>query len=121
MPARLDDSGGTGQFTAVVANTSTTDNVTLERLVDGQFLDVGDRCDRALPATLAPGDTLTCVYTGLILGIEGDTHTSVVTAAGTDDDGGWVTASGTTSITFTPAEPEPTGYPIYLPVITRNR
>jgi len=86
-PTSVAEPGDIVTFTVIVENTSTVDNVTINSLIDNQFGDISGDCVPALPATLAPGETITCSFSEYVSGNAGETHTNIATASGTDDDG----------------------------------
>ena len=90
--------GGDVEFTVVVENTSAVDNVTINSVIDDQFGDVGGSCTPAVGSTLAPGETMTCVFTRTITGNAGYVHTNVVTASGVDDDQAPVSAQDSENV-----------------------
>jgi uncharacterized repeat protein (TIGR01451 family) len=104
-PTFMSEPGGTVTFTVIVENTSTVDSVTIDSLIDDQFGDISDNCVPALPATLAPGETITCSFSKNVSGNAGETHTNVATATGTDDDGYPLEESDTATVTFTDVLP----------------
>ena len=63
------------------------------------------RAAATFPSTLAPGASYTCSFTGAVSGNAGSTHTDVVTASGTDDDGNPVSGhdDAVVAITNTPS------------------
>ncbi len=56
-------------------------------MVDDVFGDVSASCVPALPASLLPGESITCTFTEFLSGDAGQVHTNVSTASGEDDDG----------------------------------
>ena len=74
-------------FDVSVKNTSAVDSVTISSLSDDVYgnLDGKGTCD--VPQTLAAGASYSCSFTGAVSGNAGSSHTDVVTASGTDDDG----------------------------------
>ena len=100
------ETGGSLHYTVLVANTSAADDVTIETVIDDMFLDVSPSCVPALPATLAPGETIDCVFVASIAGNAGEDHTNTATASGTDDDGNAVLGSDSTTVTFDDVLPD---------------
>lgn len=90
-PSHVPEPGDDVQFAVTVKNGSEVDAVTITSIMDDRFGDITDACYQALPALLSPGEQITCSFTRYIGGDPGDTHTNVVTAFGTDDDGHPVT------------------------------
>ncbi len=84
--------GGTASYQVTVKNTSTADAVTIstDSFKDSKFSDLSSlTCTGGLPATLAPGDTLTCTFEGVLpAASSGDEHANIATVTGLDDDGG---------------------------------
>jgi hypothetical protein len=81
-------------FTVTVTNTSPTDAVTINSLIDTIYGDLtnltlnpGSTCTvpRTIPAT-NPDSVYTCTFTKSITGNAGTPHTNVVEACGVDDD-----------------------------------
>ncbi len=103
-PSSVPEPGSSVDFTLLVQNNSTTDVVTIERLLDNQLGVPKGNC--ATPFTLLPGgDSYTCTYPGLVGGNAGDFVTNVVTAGGTDDDGDRVFDFAAATVTITGAPP----------------
>ncbi len=86
-PTSVPETGGDVTFTITVENTSAVDTVTINSVVDTVFGDVSASCVPALPANLAPGESVTCAFTEFLSGDAGEIHTNVATASGEDDDG----------------------------------
>ena len=87
-PTSLPEPGGNATFDVTVKNTSAVDSVTISSLSDDVYgnLDGKGSCD--VPQTLAPGGELQLlVHRCRVSGNAGSSHTDVVTASGTDDDG----------------------------------
>ena len=94
-PTSLPEPGGNATFDVTVKNTSAVDSVTITSLIDNVYgnLDGKGSCD--VPFNLAPGASYSCSFTGAVSGNAGSTHTDVVTASGTDDDGNPVSGTMT--------------------------
>ncbi|MBA2283727.1 MAG: hypothetical protein H0W25_21170 [Acidimicrobiia bacterium] len=87
--ATVPEPGGSATFLVSVTNTSSRDAVTITTLSDDVYgnLDGRGTCDVTPAVTLAPGASYACAFSGVVAGNAGSTHTDVVTASGTDDDG----------------------------------
>ncbi len=105
-PGSVPETGGDVTFSIAVENTSTVDDVTITTVNDDQFGDVSAFCSPALPATLAPGETITCTFTETIVGNAGTSHVNVATATGTDDDGNPVEDEDSAEVPFTNVDPD---------------
>ncbi len=90
-PTSLQEPGGVMRFTVVVENSSAVDSVTIQRVQDSRFGDIGSSCVPALPATLAPRSQVVCQFSRTLTGEAGTTFASTVSASGVDDDGQAVT------------------------------
>ena len=99
-PTTVPESGGDVDYTVQVENTSSVDSVTIDTVNDDMFGDVSASCDPALPATIAPGGTITCTFTETVSGQVGTTHTNEATVSGIDDDGNPVSGSDDADVTF---------------------
>src|SRR5829696_4516360 len=106
-PTSIQEPGGNATFAVSVKNTSAVDTVTISSLTDDVYgnLDGKGTCDA--PQTLAPGASYDCSFTGAVSGSAGSTHTDVVTASGTDDDGGELSAKDDATVTITAGPPPP--------------
>ena len=106
-PVSIQEPGGTVTFAVSVKNTSAVDSVTITSLSDNIYgnLDGKGTCD--VPQTLAPGASYSCSFTGAVSGNAGSSHTDVVTASGTDDDGNELSGSDDASVTITAGPPPP--------------
>ena len=100
-PTSLPEPGGNATFDVTVKNTSAVDSVTITSLSDNVYgnLDGKGSCD--VPQTLAPGASYSCSFTGAVSGNAGSSHTDVVTASGTDDDGNPVSDDDDATVTIT--------------------
>ncbi len=105
-PTSVPETGGDVTFTVKVENTSLVDSVTINSVVDTQFGDVSASCVPALPATIAPTETITCTFTEFISGDAGETHVNVATASGEDDDGNPVEDDDDEEIPFDDVKPD---------------
>ena len=106
-PTSIQEPGGNATFAVSVKNTSAVDSVTISSLTDDIYgnLDGKGTCD--VPQTLAPGASYECSFTGAVSGSPGSTHKDVVTASGTDDDGGELSAKDDATVTITAGPPPP--------------
>ncbi len=99
-PTSVPETGGDVMYTIVVENTSAVDTVTVNSVIDDRYGDVSASCTPALPADLAPGETINCSFTEFLSGDTGSTHTNVATASGVDDDGNPVSDGDDETVTF---------------------
>ncbi len=92
-PTALPAPGGAVRFDVRVRNTSPTDSVTLNSLVDTVYGDITFVHDQVLatdcsvPQQLPPGAEYGCRFTGEVTGSPGEFHVDYVVAQGVDDDG----------------------------------
>ena len=87
-------------FDVSVKNTSAVDSVTISSLTDDVYGNLTKgTCD--VPQTMAAGASYSCSFTGAVSGNAGSTHTDVVTASGTDDDGNPVSDDDDATVTIT--------------------
>ena len=114
-PTSIQEPGGNVTFAVSVKNTSAVDSVTISSLTDDVYgnLDGKGTCD--VPQTLQPGASYDCSFTGAVSGSGGSTHTDVVTASGTDDDNGELSAKDDATVTITSAPPPPPPPPVTPP------
>jgi uncharacterized repeat protein (TIGR01451 family) len=112
-PGSLQEPGGTATFAVTVQNTSAVDSVTISSLSDDVYGDLDGKGTCDVPQTIAAGGSYSCSFTGPVSGSAGSSHTDVVTASGTDDDGGELSASddATVTITAAPTPPPPPAPP----------
>lgn len=96
----VSEAGESVRFSVVVANESSVDDITVKRVRDDVFGDVGGSCDVELPHTLAPGESFACAFDEFISGAVGRPHVNVVKAVGKDDDGVNVRASDDAVVRF---------------------
>lgn len=97
-PLRVPETGALVTFTVDIVNTSLVDRVTITEVLDLPGGDLAPVCRPALPATLAVGAQMQCVYTTLISGRAGSVYTNLVTAKGLDDEGLVVTDRDQTDV-----------------------
>ena len=86
-PTSLPEPGGDASFSVKVENTSAVDSVTITSLSDDVYGDLDGKGSCDVPQTIAAGGSYSCSFTGAVSGNAGSSHTDVVTASGTDDDG----------------------------------
>ncbi|NUT55972.1 MAG: DUF11 domain-containing protein [Thermoleophilia bacterium] len=100
-PTSLPEPGGSATFSVTVKNTSAVDAVTITSLTDNVYgnLDGKGSCD--VPFALAAGASYSCSFSGAVSGNAGSSHTDVVTASGTDDDGNPVSDDDDATVALT--------------------
>ena len=100
-PTSLPEPGGNAGFDVEIKNLSSVDSVTITSLTDDIYgnLDGKGTCD--VPQAIGPGGSYSCEFTGAVSGNAGSSHTDVVTASGTDDDGKQVSDSDDAVVTLT--------------------
>ncbi|MGI8808533.1 MAG: hypothetical protein ACR2KK_11945 [Acidimicrobiales bacterium] len=91
-PLSRPEPGGTFTFTVVVTNTSPTERVRIDRLVDDIYGDLatrpGSTCGALIGTFLAAGaSSAPCSFTGSFIGDAGASQTDVVLVTVTDDEG----------------------------------
>ncbi len=86
-------------YTVTITNTWAVE-ITIDSVFDDRFGDVGASCDQALPATLAPGEVLTCTFAELVSGSDSEPHVNVVTASGLDRNDVPVEGNDAATVTF---------------------
>lgn len=112
VPSVLREPGGTVRFPITIINTSpsSSDPVTITRIVDDPFGDISDQTDCALPFTLAPSESRTCYFETSITGVSGDVFPDTVTVFGEDDEGQAVEATDSAEVRILDlAAPRPPG------------
>ena len=100
-PTSLPEPGGNATFAVEVKNTSAVDSVTITSLTDDVYGDLDGKGTCNVPQTLAAGGSYSCSFTGAVSGNAGSSHTDVVTASGTDDDGKQLSESDDAVVTLT--------------------
>ena len=100
-PTSLPEPGGNATFDVTVKNTSAVDSVTISSLTDDVYGDLDGKGTCDVPQTLAPGASYDCSFSGAVSGNAGSSHTDVVTASGTDDDGNPVSDDDDATVTIT--------------------
>lgn len=105
----LPEPGGDVTYTVNITNTSTSDSLTIDSIVDvvggGAPVAVAGTCDDLIGTVLAPGQTVTCTFTMAVSGDAGDAVVDTVTVTGTDDDQGPVTGSDGAVVDITDVAP----------------
>jgi uncharacterized repeat protein (TIGR01451 family) len=100
-PTSIQEPGGMVSFAVSVKNTSAVDSVTISSLVDNVYGNLDGKGTCEVPQTLAPGASYDCSFTGPVNGAAGSSHTDVVTASGTDDDGNAVSGQDDATVAIT--------------------
>ncbi|MGI8778285.1 MAG: hypothetical protein ACR2LJ_13100 [Acidimicrobiales bacterium] len=101
-PSSLPAPGGPFTFTVVVRNT-TSEPLTVTRLVDDIYGDLNGKGSCAIGTRIAPGGSYTCSFVGNFTGNAGDAQTDTVTATAVNDRGQPATATAQATVTLTPA------------------
>jgi hypothetical protein len=95
---------GSVTYTILVENNS-AEAATLNYLNDDKFGDLDGEGTCSLNQSLAPkdatGDSYTCSFPKSLTGDAGETHTNIVTAKASDDDGNTDTETDSATVTFT--------------------
>lgn len=99
--------GGPVTFTVRVTNTG-TEAVRLTSLTDDVFGNLAGLGTCATGATLAPGGSYTCAFTGTVTGVAGSSHVNVVTVTAVDDDGTTAVATDDATVRIDAPPPPPT-------------
>ena len=86
-PTSLPEPGGNATFDVTVKNASAVDSVTITSRTDDVYGDLDGKGTCDVPQTIAAGASYSCSFSGAVSGNAGGSHTDVVTASGTDDDG----------------------------------
>jgi hypothetical protein len=116
--ASLNEPGGPIQFTVVVTNTSTAESVTLTSLIDNVYGDLHQQGTCTVPQSIpSMGGTYECSFEGMVSGTGGSTHTNVIIAHASDDDGNNTSAQASASVEIVvpPVVPTPTPTPTPIP------
>jgi uncharacterized repeat protein (TIGR01451 family) len=104
-PAVVKEPGGEVTYSVTVTNTSADSGVTITEVSDNRFGDMDDEGGNGcfdVPFTLAPGASMNCQFTTVLVGAGGTSHVNVVTACGHDEDGDRLCASDDARVDFTP-------------------
>ena len=86
-PQEIAVPGGLVDVTVEIKNESVSDEVQVTDLIDPDFSDTIYSCTPSLPATLQPGESISCQTRTFVNGQAGDEFTSSAAASGIDDDG----------------------------------
>ncbi|WP_420643505.1 DUF7507 domain-containing protein [Candidatus Leptofilum sp.] len=100
VPISVDEPGGDVTFSFVVNNLSAVDSVTIDTLNDSIYGDLNGQGTCSVPQTITAGGSYNCSITAFVSGNAGDSHTNVVTASGTDDDGNPVSDDDEATVTI---------------------
>ena len=103
-PGSRPEPGGSFSYTVKVTNTS-IESVTLSSLVDDKFGDLNGKGSCATGASIAPGATYTCTFSGNVAGNAGDQHTNTVTATAVDNEGNPAKDDDDATVTLTDVKP----------------
>jgi hypothetical protein len=99
VPAPGGPGPGTVTYTVTLKNTS-VEPVTVTSLVDSAFGDLNGQGTCATGAVLAPGQTYTCSFDGVVSGPAGTTHTNTVTGRAQDDELNTATDTGSATVSI---------------------
>ena len=103
-PETISEPGGSITFKLRIQNTSVTDTITVNSLLDSQLgVPKGD-CTTGFD--LVPGEVFECNYSGIVIGNAGDFVTNRVLVTGTDDDGIPVLDTSAATVTITGQLPD---------------
>jgi len=103
-PETVPEPGGSVTFTLHIQNTSVTDTVTVNALLDSQLGIPKGSCTTGFD--LSPGEVYDCSYTGLVQGNAGEFVTNRILVTGTDDDGRLVFDNDAATVTITGQVPD---------------
>ncbi|MBX3285539.1 MAG: DUF11 domain-containing protein, partial [Actinobacteria bacterium] len=100
--ASVPEPGGPVTYAVTVTNTSAVDAVTIDSVTDsvdgGAPFAAGGDCPDLVGDVLEPGGSASCSFTLDVAGEPGDVVADTVTVAGTDSDGGDVSAEGSETV-----------------------
>jgi uncharacterized repeat protein (TIGR01451 family) len=103
-PTHVPETGANVTYTVMVTNTSTED-LTLDSLIDDIYGDLSGQGSCVVPQSLAtagdPGDSYTCSFTEWLSGEAGGSHIDTITATASDNDGNSYTDSDDATVTYT--------------------
>jgi hypothetical protein len=105
-PTEVDEPGGDITYTVNVINDWPVP-VVYDTVLDDKFGDVSGSCSPPIPATLAPGEMISCTFTRAVTGTPSEPHTNVVTVSGTDDDGTVLEDTDDATVIFNPVCVDP--------------
>lgn len=100
MPNLVPGTGGLVTFKFTTTNTSPTDVLELETLVDSVFGDLNGQGTCSVPQTLQPGGVYDCEFDAEVSGMFGDTHVDEIEVTGVSDDGDRVSARAQAFVSF---------------------
>jgi hypothetical protein len=103
VPSSVPEPGGPVLFEFTTTNTSKSDVVTLDSLVDSVFGELDGRGDCSVPQVLSPGESYFCQFEAEIEGLMGQTHFDEVLTEGTSLDGDAVASRASAIVRFTEA------------------
>jgi hypothetical protein len=99
-PSIVEVPGGPVTFKFTTTNTSESDEVVLDTLVDSVFGDLNGRGSCSVPQSLQPGESYTCDFDANVAGMLNETHLDTIVVTGTSDDGDLVSAGATAIVSF---------------------
>jgi hypothetical protein len=106
-PTILEVPGGPVTYVVTVTNISAVDGVSITGINDSDFggdireycnHDPADPAEVDFPATLAPGDVITCTTLGTVISKDGERIVKTASADGIDDDGNPVSDDGSATV-----------------------
>lgn len=86
-PTSVTTPGGTVTFTTQVLNTSATENLTVDSLVDDIYGDLNGLGNCSTPQVIAPAATYSCSFPGAVAGTSAGLHRDTVELQGRDESG----------------------------------
>jgi len=115
IPTSVPESGGSPVFTVLIENAAENEAVTISSIIDIPFGNLGTNsmgfavndCPDLIGVTLGPGDSESCMFSALVMGNSGTTHTDTVTVTAiresngenvSDDDDAIVTFTDVSSV-----------------------
>ena len=99
-PSTLEEPGGDVAFSVSVTNDSAAEALELKTLSSDVHGDLDGLGTCAVPRTIAVGGSFTCHFAAEVSGAAGESETTTVTAALSDDEGTVVSASGSATVTI---------------------
>ena len=100
FPENIPEPGKNVDFSIVIDNKSTADNVTIYKIADNYFGDLMEECLSGILLVIAPGESHICEFTRYIKGEADDEIAVQVSISGTDDDGTEVGDSANLKLLF---------------------
>ncbi len=104
-PTSLPEPGGNVTFTVQVTNTSSVDSLTISELSDDVYGTLAGDADCEVGTVLAPAASCSFTFVGAVSGNAGSSHTDIVTACGTDNDGNEPCDTDDATVTITDVAP----------------